>query len=107
LARGLLVGPELPVVEHLEDPVERRAVVTAVIADGDVRLVRAGELRDEVLLPKLRDVHPETSRTRFDDTLDGVAGLRPRSAAVGIHRGRVGEDARHLAVARADRVDTV
>src|SRR5437016_4463433 len=45
LARGLLVGPELPVVEHLEDSVERRAVVAAVVADGDVRLIGAGELR--------------------------------------------------------------
>src|SRR2546428_13225432 len=51
LARGLLLGTEFLVVEHLEHAVPGGAVVAAVVGDGDVRLVSARELRDEVLRP--------------------------------------------------------
>ncbi len=107
LPRLGLLGPELLVVEHLQEPVERLGVVAAVVGHRHLGLERSRELRDEVLPPDLGGVHLEGGRRRVDHPLEHVAGLGPPGAPVRVHRGGVGEDARDLALDGADRVDAV
>ena len=104
LPRGLLVGPELPVVDHLERPVERRLVVPAVVQERDRRLVRELRGRHEVLPPELRDVHADGLRRQVAHPLEEVRRLGSARAPVRVDRRRVGEGADHLAVDLGDLV---
>ena len=89
-----LLAAQRIVVQYLERAVEIRSVVAGVDreAGGD----RRGELLDEVAPPQLDRVDVEPARERVHRPLDRERGLGAAGAAVGVRRGRVGEDARAL-----------
>ena len=89
-------------IRHLVRFVERRVVVAGVVAERDRRLVR--KRADEVAAADfvLRDA--EIHADLVDEPLDHVRGLGPSGAAVGVHRGGVGERRGHLRVDRGRRV---
>ncbi len=101
LAPGLAFGParsEARVVRDLEQLVERRRRVAAVVLDRDRRLVRIGLGRDEVAPANLDRVDPHLARRLVDDALELERRLRAPGAAIGVDRHRVGEDRAHVHV---------
>jgi hypothetical protein len=107
LARLGLLGPELLVVEDLQELVEGRAVVATVVGHGHQGLEGPGKLGDEVLSPDLGHIHLECRRPGLDHSLHDVGRLGPPRAAVGVDGRGVGEHAGDLAVDGADGVDAV
>ena len=103
---GLLAGPDAGVVGQLGRLVRRGLVVARVVhqpAEGGV-----GELLglDEVAPPQLHRVEPDLGGQRVHGPLDGVGGLGPAGAAVGVGRRHVREHRRAAeVVGRRDVVD--
>ena len=91
---GLLAGPDAGVVGQLGRLLRRAQVVARVVDQAAERGV--GELLglDEVALAQLQRVHPDLGGQRVHGPLDGVGGLGPAGAAVGVGRRHVGEHRR-------------
>ena len=101
----LLLGPEAGVARDVERLPERPVVLARVVGLAGGSLVGEGVGGDEVLPTDLFRREPELGGHEVDQPLEVIAGLRAAGAAVGGHRGRVGEDTRHAEVHVAHAVD--
>ncbi len=90
-ASVLLLSTPVVVADHLERPVERRRVVTAVEQQPGARRVGEGVGRDEVPAPDLRRVDAEARGQGVHRPLDRVGGLGTTGAAVRVGRRLGGE----------------
>ena len=81
---GALLGSQLLVAGQLEGLAERPLVVTAVEDQPRRRRVGEGLTRDEVAPTDLGRVDADLASERVDGALDGVGGLGPARAAVGV-----------------------
>ena len=77
----------------------------AVVIEAERGLVRHCLGFDEIAPAQLLRRHTELSGGVVDQPLDGIGGLGPAGAAVGIDRHRVSEHAFNADMDRGDRVD--
>ena len=97
---GLLLGADLLVIGEFGRLLGRGEVVAGVVdqaAEGGVRELLG---LDEVALAQLHRVDADLRGQRVHGPLDGVGGLRPPGAAVGVGGRHVGEDRRAAEVVR-------
>ena len=87
---GLAPGEPIPVRE-LQDRVEGRYVIAAVI--GDAEGIGMGRGRDEIAPAQVDPVEAMRAGREIDQALDHEHGLRPPSAAIGCGRRCVGQHA--------------
>ena len=92
------------------DRLDHRVVGEGVVARVDRQAARDREVgeavgRDVVLAPQLGRIHPELARQHVHRPLDGVGGLGPAGAAVGVGGRGVRVDVRVLEVVALDVVE--
>jgi hypothetical protein len=95
---------EAGVIGRFHHHIECLEVVATVIGERNRRRIGIGVIGDEVAPAQHHRVEPHLARGAVDEALHHVTGLWPPSAAIGIDRRGVGENALDLHIDRGGRV---
>ena len=104
---GRLVGAQLVVADRVRRRAQRQSVCAGVVRVAGQRREREHVVGEEVALAQLDRVDAELERGVVDETFEQRRRLRPAGAAVGAHRGRVGDGDGDVELDRGERVRAV